>query len=249
MKDLNGINQKELKKELRRTFDVPAPLRKKEFMEKYGDRGGTVRDFLRVQLFYIGKGTWVLMGILFLLSALAGKTAGYGQADMGSAVTAALMPFWVCILVREEMKSSTCRMYELELSCRHSLMQVMLARFLLLGAAELVLLCLTGVLAAAFRMEGFLEIILYILVPWMMTSCLSLWLIKKTGKGNETWYCLGAAVFVSAAVLVCGSSWPWIYSGRSLGLWAALFVLLLGANIKAVCGFMQNMEEYLWNLN
>lgn len=238
-----------LKKELKRAFDAPKPVRKEEFIRQHGNEGGGLLDFLRVQIFYIGKVTWGMLALIFIVSLLAGRYLYFPESTESMGIVGAIMPFWVGILMSEGFKSRRNGMAELELSCKHSILQVTMARFVILGIMELAALLLVGAGNGSAWSVGFIRGTVYILVPWMMTSFLSLCLIKRAGKENEAWYCLGASVLVSIALLACGSIWKQIYSSVFFGFWLLLFVLLLAGNGYKVRWFRQHMEDYLWNLN
>ena len=240
---------RQLKKELTKAFEAPQPQRKEEFLRQHGNGGGSLTGFLMVQLSYIGKGTWGMMALIFIISMLAGRCMYFQDASQALGILGAIMPFWAGLFMSEGLKSKRNGMAELELSCRHSILQVTMARFIILGIVELAALLAVGAgIGNAWR-AGFVRGTVYILVPWMATSFLSLCLIKRSGRENEAWYCLGAAVLVSITLMSCGNIWKEMYSPVFFGCWLLLFALLLAGNGYKIKWFRQHMEDYLWNLN
>ncbi|MDE7222847.1 MAG: hypothetical protein K2O34_03570, partial [Acetatifactor sp.] len=121
-------------------------------------------------------------------------------------------------------------MTELELSTRFSVKSIVLARMGLLGSFHLLLLLLLLPFLVTCGQKGIWQTGVYLLVPYLMTTFLSMAWVRRV-RGRESLYlCLGVAVVVSSLQVVGSNAGDW-YRGQLLPWWLLALVLLLAGNI------------------
>lgn len=231
-----------LKKELRHVFEAPEPEHKKEFLralERAGMRtimndvsnGSTgMAAFVIAQIGYIRKWTW---GISLLIFALSMTGAVWVLGNMAGAVSA-LMPLLALTLVSESGRSENYEMAELEMATRFSLKSVVLARMGILGMENLLILVALFPIGIWKQGFGLMELGVYILVPYLLTAFVGLYIVRRF-RGRETDYlCAGVAVGISVLVIAAQSSFPQLYQGNSLAWWG-VFALLLCIGLARQC--------------
>lgn len=136
------------------------------------------------------------------------------------------IPFFVLAAMPVIFKSQFYGMSEIEAVTRASSAQIMLAKMILAGAANLV--CITILLFVEVYQqnsyEGIGQMILYCLVPYLMCMAALLHIIRLR-KRETIQICtvamLGSCVFwgLSAKTL------PWLYEGSATGLWILMFLV------------------------
>lgn len=214
-----------LERELQILFQVPAPQRRDTFLGRRPRTFMSHADFVRIQAAYIRKRVWILSVAMF--GILVGSTAGCRQEALWNA--AGMMPFLALLAAQEHVRSTMYNMTELELSTRFSVKSIVLARMGLLGSFHLLLLLLLLPFLAAYGQKGIWQTGVYLLVPYLMTTFLSLAWVRRV-RGRESLYlCLGVAVMVSSLQVVGSSVGDW-YRGKLLPWWLLALVLLLAGN-------------------
>ncbi len=214
-----------LKRRLRILWQAPAPERRDLFLAG-GPRPGIGHGtFVLTQAAYIRKRVWVLSVAVF--AVLVGITAGWQQDVLWMAASA--MPFFALTAVQEQVRSFTYNMAELELATRFSVKSIMMARMGLLGGFHLALLCLLLPVLALYEQMEIWHTGVYLLVPYLATTFLSMVCSRKV-RGREIVYlCLGNAMLVGSMQMVGHGIMQW-YERRFFGWWILALALLLAGN-------------------
>lgn len=225
----SGYSMQILEQQLNLLWQAPEPKRREAFLTGRPQAAISHMAFILTQAAYIHKWVWVLSVAVF--GTLVGITAGWQQDALGAA--AAMMPYLALLAAQEHTRSAIYGMTELELATRFSLKSVVLARMGLLGSFHLALLLLLLPIFMVYGQTGFLQTGIYLLVPYLLTTFLSLaW--SRRMRGREILYlCLGTAVMVSSLQLV-GSSWQNWY-GEHFFLWWVLALVLLAVGNSWEC--------------
>ncbi len=211
-----------LERELRIVLQAPNPSRRDAFLAEaprfYMGHG----SFVLAQAAYIRKWVWVISVIL--LGALADIAARWTR------VAAGMMPFLALTAMQEHLRSSMYNMTELELSTRFSVKSILLARMGLLGSFHLILLLLLLPFLVLQGQAGLLHTGIYLLVPYLLTTFLSMVLARKV-RGRESLYlCFGAAVLVSSLQVLGSKAVNW-YSDKLFIWWLLALSVLLAGNV------------------
>lgn len=154
------------------------------------------------------------------------------------------MPLFVLALMPVVFKVQHYGMSEIEAATRTSSAQIMLAKLVLAGAANLVsmtvLLYLEVSLQNSCKEMG--QMILYCLVPYLVCMVVMLHLIRLRKKDNMQ-ICgitiLGSCVFLGGTV----KALPWLYETSAMGIWMIAFLLFLTFFIKEICFILKMRKE------
>ena len=136
------------------------------------------------------------------------------------------MPLFVLAAMPVLFKSQLYRMSEIEAVTRASGAQIMLAKLVLAGSANLV--CITIVLCLEVSLQsdcGELgQMVLYCLVPYLVCMTGMLRLVRLQRK-ESIWTC--AVVMLGSCVCWAISSRviPWLYATSAIGFWLVAFVV------------------------
>ena len=236
-----------LKRNIQKAFEAPRPNRqeKARFLRALPGPRISMFRFILVQASYMRKMTLVF-SVLLLLPAVIG--ANY-ISENTLWIVSAFVPILGLLAVAESTRSTMYGMSEFEMSTRFSLKSVVMARMSVLGVLDFIVLvcaiplCYTG--------SGFslLQTGLYLLVPYMLTVNISLWIIRRF-QGQETVYvCMSVAAIVSGINTGLHFVTDLIYQEIYTGWWIALSVFLfIGLAYEIHCT-IKRTEEYTWNLS
>ncbi len=176
-------------------------------------------EFLREVLRYSGWRMWILQGAA-LLAACMGIFAMPGFP----AVTSAFAPVLVLACIPALLQGRIWGMEEIEASTRASGSQILFAKLILAGGADLVFLTLMIFCQAAARQSGeeLLGLVLYTVVPFLTAStgilrCLR----RRSASAAGAGLCLGISLFWS----MLGLWIPQAYQASATGVWLTAFVL------------------------
>lgn len=156
----------------------------------------------------------------------------------------AYMPLFILAAVPVVFQGQYFGTSELEAVTRSSGAQIVLAKLLLSGAANLVcmtiLLCLEVRLTGSFRDLG--RMILYCLVPYLVCMTVLLYLIRSGRKNGMTLavvMSLGSCLFwrVSSRLL------PGLYELSAVGVWFAAFTVFSVFFAREICFIVKANKE------
>lgn len=232
-----------MKEQLQKIYEAPEPRRKEEFLQTVKGQDISYRDFLKMQIRYISRWSWLTAAIVFIIALFAAR---YVEKEIIWFVSASI-PFLALSTAAEGSRSARYKMDELEMASRFSTRTVMAARMGVLGIGNLLVLVLM-LLVFGMRMQmSFLFAGIHILCPYLLTAFLDLQIVRKM-HGRESLYpCLGATVLVSALCFALGVlrvSAPELF--RS-GTWAAVLLVLLVLTGNEAVKLLRQAEEYVWN--
>ena len=147
----------------------------------------------------------------------------------------AFMPLFVLAILPAMFKCQYYGMSELEAVTRASSSQIVLAKLILAGAANLV--CMTyfiffeAYLQNSFREIG--KIILYCMVPYLVCMVSMLRLIRLRRKENMQ---ICTVIILSSCVCwgLLARTVPWLYDTSAFGIWIVAFLFFAAFFIKEI---------------
>lgn len=155
-----------------------------------------------------------------------------------------LMPLFVLAIMPVIFKSQFYGMGEIEAATRASGAQIILAKLVLAGAANLV--CITIVLCFEVYLQnscrGIGQMILYCLVPYLVCMSAMLRLVRLRKKESMricTVTMLGSCICWSLSIRVL----PWIYKTSAIGLWIIAFFVFTTFFIKEIYFIIEMRKE------
>lgn len=154
------------------------------------------------------------------------------------------MPLFVLAVMPVIFKSQYYGMNEMEAATRASGAQIMLAKLVLAGAANLVcitiLVCMEVYLQNSCKELG--QMVLYCLVPYLVCMVALLRIIrlqKKEGLQICTVALLSSCLAWGASSKVM----PWLYETSAMGVWIAAFLVFAGFFIKEIYDIAELRKE------
>lgn len=213
--------------EIRQYYNAPLPKQRDAFLKKRYVPRRKASSMLLVQLRYIPKYAWLLSMLLFLLMLLAGRLLRYEIVG----VLYALVPFGSVLTVSVSMRSCQHHMAELESATLFSLGSVIMMRMLILGIGNLFTLIVT----AAFSGRMFIAVLMYMLVPYMLTAIGGLMVHRRYPPRSANYASLAISGAVIGFELTFAREAAFVYRKQYIGLWAAatvILALLLAAQIR-----------------
>lgn len=237
-----------LKTKLEELYSPPLPEKKKEFLQNLSYPQISFWEFLRIQAAYIGKVVWAGNLAVFGAGVFLGNFLmkhGFPGGMLSS--FCAVLPFAVAFWAGEVSKSARFGMQELELSARHRLEQVLLARlFLLSGAATL--LILGGCIFISWNsMVGMLPCIFYLTVPMLFNAVSSLWICRQIPSLEIRDVSLGISAGMAGIHILAMERMAWMYEKAYLIFWVGMLLVLIVVLSKQVKQYRTNLEGYVWN--
>lgn len=235
---------KKLKRGLKNLFTPPPPAGKKAFLKRFPYPRLSFGEFFLHQVGYIRKRVWLVWGLCFgtLLLILPTELWRFFPTFW---VISALLPFLALLMVTELARSASCRMAELESACRYSLQHILLVRAAVLGSVNL----LTLTAAAAFLARqpeayGFLRLGLYLLTPYLLSCCGSLFVLNRFPGPESLYACGGVCGGVSLCCVLLSSPTKGVaYSAESLPVWGILLLACILATGIQVVKFIKKTAE------
>ena len=240
---------KKLKENLRAAFDAPAPKRKNDFLSSVNFPKATRINFLFAQVGYIRKRVWistllaVVPTLILLFTNITENVLGFVW------VVSSLLPFITLVGITEIARSVSHNMAELEISCKYSFSDVVLARLGILGCTNMILF--TAIITS-FRMAGNIEILrlgVYLFVPFLLTCSLSLFALNRLRSKEGIYVCGGISGFVSIINAFLSNQYRIAYTDGYMAFWGAAFCILLIWTIGEIIILIRRTEESQWNLS
>lgn len=265
---IRNRKKKVLKEELQCAFAAPKPQRREAFLQLLSERSlGTEQSletdrllktglpsFVLSQVMYISKGIWWLSAAVFAAACLLTASPGMaGDRNQNQVIwgISALAPLFAMTVIAESGRSQSFRMAELEMATRFSLRSVALARLGILGLENLGMLILLAFMGrggdGAGQDGSIVQAGLGILLPYLLTSFLGLWIVRRFRGREAVYYCFGMAACISILVFMTPGHMRYPEQERNLLWWAAAafalgvgtikqYVRLVGETAELVCG-------------
>lgn len=237
---------RQLKKKIKKAFEAPEPDRqeKEKFIRMLPQPQISILKFIFIQASYIRKQT-LFLSILLLFPALQGANS-IRTGDLW--VASAFIPFLGLLAVAESTRSTTYGMGEFEMATRFSLKSTVLARMSVLGLLDALIFCCFIPLCYINSNLSVIQTGVYLLVPYLLTVNISLW-ITRHFHGREVIYaCMSVAAMVSVANVVLCTGADYVYQFYYLKWWLILSVFLVGEMIYETYRTIKQTEELAWNL-
>ena len=195
-------------------------LSKRILMEREKEKEAGMLEFIFGQMRFISKGTWAVKAVVFLgmFLALYGIRLEEGKgADQVIAVAASLL---VLTAMPEIWKNIRYQAMDVESCTRFGLKKAYLARFLLLGMADLCMATVFVLCTSRWLSSPFYQIAVWLLVPYnsMLIVCLSIMVLRK--RTSESMAEAGGALWMAAVFWLTG--YLHIYEKVQLFMWGIL---------------------------
>ncbi len=238
--------RKNLKRELISAFEAPVPARKDIFLSQFDYPKASRFDFIKSQAGYIRKRVWILSLLLFIGTLMV--LYYYEVSNSIVWVISSILPFISLVSMAEIVRSTTYNMVELEMSCKHNLLEISLIRLGALGAANFIILIMILLLFLGKTDFGFFRLGLYLTTPYLLNTYGSLFAINRL-KGREIIYiCGGITAFVSILNAFFTMQVNGIYTEKYWSSWIITFIILAVLGTTEITKLIKRTEELQWSL-
>lgn len=240
--------QKQLVRELKAFYQVPAPKERDLFLRELGEPEISAIRFFFIQAGYIHKGVIAAsIGVFALILALMEGAARLDEGMLWSA--AACVPFLAMLAAAEGARSRRWGMDELELAAPFSLRAVWLARAGFLGILNLAGLLLGAPLIWGLGRGTAVQAGVFLLIPYLLSAFLNLW-IQRRCRGRDALYTsVGVTALVSVLGVTAYLTGMTAEKMTSAVPWELLLLALLVLVGNEWCKTVKQAEEYTWNLS
>ena len=238
------MNRK-LKQTLKQSFTPPPTKHKTEFVNSMSYPKAKFFEVLFSQVGFIRKRVWALY-ILGVWSAYF-YTNYVVVPESIVAVVSAILPLCSLCIITELHRSAAFNMAETELACKYNLQKITLMRLGILGTVSLTVLALL-VLLSGKSYFGIFRNTIYIGVPYLLSSYISIGLMSKFNSKEIIYVCTAVCLGVSIFMLLISSSYRFIYSANFVALWTTSFAILTVLTFFSFIKFIKSQEELQWNL-
>ena len=234
---------KRWKNELRKAFEAPSPQKKQQFLMTLPQPKLRLHEFALSQLGYIRKRVWCVSALVFTVLLMQSFLFPADAVWFFSALT----PILALMTVTESGRSERFEMAELEQVTRFSLRSVVLARLLILGTENFLLLCLLIPVSLRNGNIGTLRAGLYILTPFLLTSFICLVIVRKVRGQEYAYYCVGTAIGIGALAYLMHMSVPQAYGVEYLHWWIVAALVFCFGMARQLYFILNRTEELAWN--
>ena len=241
------MNKEDMIEQMRKYWITLEPAEKEAFFLRVRGNGLLNRqpavishkEFLAIQLFHIGKCTWVLSGSLLLFIAwVCSRNAGNCPFALTSLLAAGIL--------YETGRSGRYNMTELEQAARFSVRSVLLARAFLLGAINTAGLVIIILAVRPFYSYPVIRVFLYMIVPYLTAALLGS-VYERRHRTDQGW---GSVLICIMSSVVFGSVplfFRQLYEERLIVLWAAAFIVTVCGLTFCIRKSISEREEPVWN--
>ena len=154
------------------------------------------------------------------------------------------MPLFILACLPSFCQSTTFGMNEIEASTRASTAQIIIAKLVLAGAAEIVIatiICGLTLFTAEYPIT-LIQIILYVIVPFLGCMVITLWSMR-TQERYAIQFAIVACLGTSAFAGVLAHWTPALYDLSALGIWIVTFVVFAGFFIRELSLLIKTWKE------
>jgi hypothetical protein len=235
------MNRK-MKQSLQAAFAAPKPTKKAAFLAALPYPRTRMIDFLLGQAGYIRKRVWLLALAVMAAVLLLPRLPVIQNAGDMLWLASSFLPFLALVGSTELARSVSCRMAELETSCRYDFSRVILARLVIIGAADVVVFIPLCVFCFDRAEASPLLTGLRLFLPFLLTCALSLTALNRL-RSRDGVYVSGAA---ACAVSLANILWRGAWAGTWLFPAGIVAILLLLWTAREITKIVRKSEE-VWS--
>ncbi|ONI46227.1 hypothetical protein AN641_01985 [Candidatus Epulonipiscioides gigas] len=235
---------KRLKSALKQNFTPPAPQKRDKFVNNISYPKAKFSSVFLSQIGFIRKRVWVVFALCVYFAFWYVNIAEITNHTIS--VISAISPLFILCVTSEIYRSTTYNMDELELTCKYNLSKITLMRLCILGVINFIML-LVFIILTRNNDYGVLLSAIYLAVPFLLSSYLSLLIISKIHLKENIYICAG--VCSSISIFMLNGTYSFIYNMEYIYLWVIAFFTLSLLLMHCFIRFIKLQEELTWNLS
>ena len=158
------------------------------------------------------------------------------------------MPILAFFQVAEMQRSFKYNMYEIEMACKINLKEIITARLISMTVINLLIMTLFVIIAGAKFQEGIHLLIVYLLVPFLVTNVLTMEISKLLKNKQNDVANISIALMINMFLFISHIRFPYIYESSSIFIWIIVLFISGFYLIKNIYQMYEKEDEYIWNL-
>ena len=194
---------------------------------------------------FMSKITFLIQFVLLIVGILVIKSMAFEKTRL---ILSLVMPILAFLQMIELQKSFKYNMYEIEMSCKMDLKELISIKLII---NTFINLCIMTVFAVAtgthFEQESYV-LILYFLVPFMITNVANIVTMRLLKNKSNEIVNMTIMLLINTILFIINIKFPSVYETSSVLVWLGLLIITVSYFIKAVYQFYEEEEDYIWNL-
>lgn len=226
----------QIEKDIKQFFDAPPPKRKTDFLMSLSKMKRSQSKFIINQIRYIDLSFWIaslfciLIEVLIIVMSLVSleqTDASFQMSKENLWLIFSLLPLFTMLSSVELFKSFIHHTDEIEKACVYNLEELFLARIIIIGAFNVLILALLALTLKIIDPAHYLEMILYLLIPYLISGNVNLWILKRMRSKEGKSVSIIMTLFIGLLSFFLKTDYPQIYSSAYSVQWMSLLVITL----------------------
>lgn len=194
---------------------------------------------------FMSKITFLIQFVLLIVGIFVIKSSTFEKTRL---ILSLVMPILAFLQIMELEKSFKYNMYEIEMSCKMHLKELISIKLLVNSIINLLIMTVfAGLTAINFGNEIY-YLIIYFLVPFMITNVINIGVMKiSKNKSNEI-INITVTLLMNIILLILNIKFPYIYETSNILIWVGLLCITVFYSVKTVYQIYEEEEDYIWNL-
>lgn len=198
---------------------------------------------LRRYVPFMSKATFLIQFVLLSIGIFVIKSSTFESTRL---ILSLVMPILAFLQMFELEKGFKYKMYEIEMSCRMSLKEVISIKLMISTIINLCIMTIFSLLAGHYFKQKSYLLIIYFLVPFMITNVIYIGVIRLLKNKTNQIMSIITMLFVNIILLILNIKFSTVYEISSISIWIILLFMTLFAVTKTLYDFYK--KEDIWNL-
>lgn len=194
---------------------------------------------------FMSKITFLFQFILLLVGILVIKSMTFEKTRL---ILSLVMPVLAFLQIMELEKSFKYNMYEIEMSCKINLKELISIKLIINTLINLCIMTIFAVMTGTYFKQESYVLILYFLVPFMITNVANIVTMRLLKNKSNEIVNMTIMLFVNVILFIIHIKFPSVYEASSILVWVAVLIVTVTYFIKDVYQFYEEEDEFIWNL-
>lgn len=194
---------------------------------------------------FMSKITFLFQFILLLVGILVIKSMNFEKTRL---ILSLVMPILAFLQIMELEKSFKYNMYEIEMSCKMDLKELISIKLIINTFINLCIMTVFAVMTGTYFEQESYVLILYFLVPFMITNVANILTMRLLKNKSNELVNMTIMLLINAILFKININFPSVYETSSVLVWLGLLIIMVFYFIKAVYQFYEEEDDYIWNL-
>ena len=197
------------------------------------------------QIPFINKITLFTQTLLLIIGILI---INYTSFENTRLLLSLVMPILAFFQITEMQRSFKYNMYEIEMACKVNLGEVITTRLIIMTIINLLIITLFAIITGVKFQTGINLIIVYLLVPFLVTNVVSMEVSKLLKNKQNDVSNMSIVVIINMLLFILNIRFPYIYESSSVFIWIVVLLTSGFYLIKNIYQIFEKEEDYIWNL-